>query len=115
MMINIAKQNFLSNDTKIEGNLVFNSPAIINSWIKGNITSCCEIIIEFESKIEGNINGPSIIIKGLVNGNIQSSGIIELTSSATVIGKIKSQQLRVAAGAQLMTKNEVIGIDDNPK
>lgn len=114
MIINIAKQNFLSNDTQIEGNLIFKSPTIINSLIKGNIVSTDEIIVEFESKIEGNISSPSIIIKGHVNGDITSTGKVELTSTASVIGRIKSYQLSVAPGAQLVTRNEIIGIVDNP-
>lgn len=67
--------------------------------IKGNITSNDIIEILENSYVEGNLMGDKIYIAGRVSGNINSTGMLTISSEAVIDGDILTKQLRIEDGS----------------
>lgn len=93
--------NVLGAKSKIKGDLVLVGDTIINSHIEGSIevTGAGKLILERGSQVKGKISAVDLEIFGVVDGNIECSGLVSIRSSAVVTGEIKSGRLVIYPGA----------------
>lgn len=93
--------NVLGAKSKITGDLVLAGDAIINSQIEGSIEVLGQgkLILERGSFVKGKIKAIDLEIFGVVDGEIECSGLVSIRSSAEVKGQIKSGRLVIYPGA----------------
>ena len=89
----------------LQGDLEFTGGLRIDGHIKGHVsaqdTSKGTLVLSESGVVEGDINVPHVVVNGTVNGNIVSSGHIELQSSAKVTGDIHYKAVEMELGAVL--------------
>lgn len=80
------------------GNLRVNGAMMVDGDVDGNIEASGNIIIGEKARVRGNITAKSATISGIVIGDITAPDIVNLTSSATVIGDIATHRAQIASG-----------------
>jgi len=89
----------------LQGDLEFTGGLRVDGHIKGHIsaqdTNKGTLVLSESGVVEGDINVPHIIINGTVNGNVVSSGHVELQASAKVTGDIHYKAVEMELGAIL--------------
>ena len=85
----IGAGSFISGDVKINGFIR------IDGDIDGNIETVSNVIIGDKARIRGNINASSIIVGGVVTGDITAPKGIKLLSGAVVIGDIITKNIQI--------------------
>ncbi len=95
----------ISRTTEIIGDLHFNGELIIEGKIKGNIyagdDSSALIRVLEKGVVEGEICVPSIIINGLVEGDVRSAKHIELAANAVVSGNVYYNLIEMVMGSEV--------------
>lgn len=101
----------IDGDVTVEGNLALSKSALITGKIRattcaieglaeGSVECDSDLLLGKGGKITSNvIVGNRAVIAGVVKGNIQSGGKLELTDSADVKGNIKARSVVIAPGA----------------
>ncbi|MEW5977435.1 MAG: polymer-forming cytoskeletal protein [Acidobacteriota bacterium] len=93
-VINIGKSVF------IKGELTGDEDLTIEGRVEGKIElRDHNLIIGPNGKINAEINAKNVTVIGSVVGNITASEIVELKSSGSVVGDIKSMRVSIADGA----------------
>ena len=89
----------------LQGDLEFTGGLRVDGHIKGHIsaqdTSKGTLVLSETGVVEGDINVPHVIINGTVNGNIVSTGHVELQANAKVTGDIHYKAVEMELGALL--------------
>ena len=89
----------------LQGDLEFTGGLRVDGHIKGHITAQDgnkgTIVLSESGVIEGDINVPHVVINGTVNGNIVSSGHVELQANAKITGDIHYKAVEMELGAIL--------------
>lgn len=85
----IGPGSFVSGDIKINGFIR------VDGDIKGKIESSSNIIIGERAKIQGNITASSIVVGGIVLGDITAPKGIKLLSTSVVIGDIITKSIQI--------------------
>ena len=93
--------NVLGAKSRINGDLLLSGDAIINSQIEGSIevVGHGKLILERGSIVKGKIKANDLEIFGIVDGEIECSGLVSIRSSAEVKGQIISGRLVIYPGA----------------
>ena len=95
----------ISRSTEIVGNVHFSGELIIEGKVKGNIYAEDEsdalIIIAEKGSVEGEICCPSIIVNGLVQGDVRSTKHIELAAKAVVVGNVYYHLIEMVMGSEV--------------
>jgi cytoskeletal protein CcmA (bactofilin family) len=98
--------NVIGGNSFIKGDLTLCGHTIITSHIEGSIEikDQGKLILERGSKIQGKVQAFDLDIYGEVQGDIESSGLVSIRSSALVSGSIKCARLVVYPGAKVEMK-----------
>jgi cytoskeletal protein CcmA (bactofilin family) len=93
--------NVLGAKSNITGDLILSGDTIINSRIEGTIEirENGKLILERGSFVKGKIKAIDLEIFGIVDGDIECSGLVSIRSSAQVQGNITSGRLVIYPGA----------------
>jgi cytoskeletal protein CcmA (bactofilin family) len=91
--------------TILQGDLEFTGGLRVDGHIKGHIsaqdTNKGTLVLSETGVVEGDINVPHVIINGTVNGNVVSTGCVELQAHAKVTGDIHYKAVEMELGALL--------------
>ena len=94
--------------TRINGDVEFTGGFHIDGYINGNVT--CELggddilSVSEAGCIEGSVVVPNIILNGVVKGDIEASGRVELGPRAQVLGSVHYTTIETAVGARITGK-----------
>ncbi len=95
----------VSRSTEIVGDIHFSGELIIEGRVKGNIyaedDSKALIRVAEKGAVEGEICVPSVIINGLVQGDVRSATHIELAAKATVVGNVYYNLIEMVMGSEV--------------
>jgi cytoskeletal protein CcmA (bactofilin family) len=95
----------ISHDTVIVGDVHFSGNLDIEGLVQGNIIALSgkEALLRVVGKgrVEGEIRVPSVIINGMVAGNVYSDKHLELASKSRVQGNVFYSRVEMAAGAEV--------------
>jgi cytoskeletal protein CcmA (bactofilin family) len=101
-------ETILGKTVRIDGNVVIKQSLRIDGCLNGNILqedgAQATVAIGPEAKIIGDVRAHHIIIAGSIQGNIFTSGKIELVSSAQVEGDITYGQIGIEIGSIITGK-----------
>jgi len=95
----------VSRATEIVGDVHFTGELIVEGKIKGNIVaeddSGAVVRVVDQGSVEGEIRVPSVIINGLVQGDVHSSKHIELAAKAVVVGNVYYNLIEMVMGSEV--------------
>ena len=97
-------------DTHIKGEMVFESTARILGTFEGRVVAKGEIQIGEGAACKAAIEGVTVIVDGLIEGDVQARERVQLNAKARVIGDITATTLVVMEGASF-TGNCRVGAD----
>lgn len=92
---------FIDQGSEFEGKLSFRDTVRIDGTFSGEISSENTLIVGESGKIHANIRSVSVMVSGLVEGDIQASNQILLHKSAVVNGDLVAPTIVMEEGAQL--------------
>ena len=96
----------ISQQTEIVGDLRFTGELIVEGRIKGNVYADDEsgalIRVAESGVIEGEVWVPSVVINGLVKGDVHSSKHLELAAKAVVMGNVFYNLIEMVMGSELI-------------
>jgi cytoskeletal protein CcmA (bactofilin family) len=94
--------------TRINGDVDFVGGLHLDGYINGNVKGDSNadtfLSVSEQGTIEGSVIAPNVILNGIVKGDIEASGRIELGSKARVLGNVHYTIIETAVGAQINGK-----------
>jgi cytoskeletal protein CcmA (bactofilin family) len=94
--------------TRINGDVEFAGGFHLDGYINGNITGApgpgAILSVSELGCIEGSVIAPNVLLNGIVKGDIDASGRVELGSKARVLGNVHYTVIETAVGAQINGK-----------
>lgn len=91
----ISINTVIGNGSAISGNLRVNGFVRVDGDIDGNLETDGNVIVGEGARIRGNVKAKSIIIGGIILGNVQAPEGVKLLSQAIVVGDIISHKVTV--------------------
>ena len=126
----------VSKATEITGDVHFSGVLEVEGKVRGNIyadeDSSAEVRIRESGLVQGEIKVPSVIVNGLVEGDVHASQHLELAAKARVVGNVYYHMIEMVMGSEVngslchkstadlkprqigMEKPEVVAGDDVP-
>ena len=91
----ISINTLIGNGSFVKGDLKVNGFIRIDGDIDGNLETDGNVIISEKARIHGNISAKSIIVGGIIIGDITAKEGIKLLSSSAVIGNIITHKIQM--------------------
>ncbi len=91
----------LGPDANFKGEFSFDSAAKVLGRIEGSIKSQGLVHVAEGSNCKATMNAKEIAIEGVVEGNVEASGRVEIKPTGRIVGDITAAKLTVAEGASI--------------
>ena len=105
---NSAVRTIIGADTRVIGDVAFNSGLHVDGYIKGDMkaTQHENVILSISERgcVEGSIETSQLVINGTVKGDIRVTEKVELGPKARVIGNIQYKFIEMSLGAEITGK-----------
>lgn len=98
----------LGKETNFNGLMRFKDSLKIDGKFQGEIISNGFLYIESGAVVKANIKVGSIIIGGVVRGNVEAIEKLEMLTTGQVFGNIRTAKLKIADGVVFDGKCEMI-------
>jgi cytoskeletal protein CcmA (bactofilin family) len=104
----IKIDNLVGPKTRINGDVEFTGGLHLDGTINGNVS--CEsgadavLSVSEAGCITGSVVAPNVLLNGMVKGDIDASGRVELGAKARVLGNVHYTVIETAVGAQINGK-----------
>lgn len=95
----------------VEGDFASEGNIIVKGTVAGSVNTSRHLSVEQGAKIMANVKAGSARIAGEVKGNMKIKEVLELTSTARVMGDIEVKTLIVEAGALIAGKVSMPGLE----
>ena len=95
----ISINTIIGKGSAISGNLKVNGFIRIDGDIDGNLETDGNVIVGELARIRGNLTAKSVIVGGIIKGNVTASESIKVLSDAAVIGDVISRKVQIDASA----------------
>ena len=103
----------LGKSTVFNGTMRFSKSLKIDGRFEGEIISSGFLYVEDGAVVKADIKVGSIVIGGVIHGNIEATENLEMLSTGQVYGNIKTKKLRIADGVVFEGKCEMIKNPEN--
>lgn len=94
-----AQITVIGPDTKIKGEMSFERTARVLGHFEGRVTTSGELQIGGSAHCKAALEAGTVIVDGLVEGDVLARERVQLNGSAKVIGDIVAEKLIVSEGA----------------
>jgi len=91
-------ETFIGPSVKVEGDFVGEGNLVVEGIVVGNLATKNDLTIGKDAVIEAEIKARNAFIAGRVKGNVSIKGKLQLTSTAQIIGNVKTAILSVESG-----------------
>lgn len=95
----ISINTIIGKGSAISGNLRVNGFIRIDGDIDGNLETDGNVIIGENARIRGNLTAKSVIIGGIIKGNVTAAESIKVLAEAAVIGDVISRKVQIDGSA----------------
>ncbi|MEE8590647.1 MAG: polymer-forming cytoskeletal protein [Spirochaetia bacterium] len=114
MQIDIEANSTIGEDSLLEGRFLVKGNMRIDGIFEGKALQVDQLQIGAKAKVKTNINATSVVVEGLVIGNIAATRRILLLSTARVLGDLKTPELIIQDGVILEGRCTIshVRIDD---
>jgi cytoskeletal protein CcmA (bactofilin family) len=105
---NVRIDTLIGAKTRINGDVEFAGGFHIDGYINGNVK--CDLggedllSVSESACIEGSVVVPNIVLNGIVKGDIEASGRVEMGPRAQVLGSVHYTTIETAVGARITGK-----------
>jgi len=97
--------SLISRATEVTGDIHFSGALEVEGKVRGNIyadeDSSAEVRIRESGLVQGEIKVPSVIINGLVEGDVHSTQHLELAAKARVLGNVYYHLIEMVIGSEV--------------
>jgi cytoskeletal protein CcmA (bactofilin family) len=105
---NLEVDTLIGAKTRIDGNVEFSGGLHVDGYINGDVSgelgTDTILSVSEQGSIEGSVIVSQIILNGIVKGNIEASGRVQLGKRARVLGNVLYTVIETAVGAQINGK-----------
>ena len=105
---NVTIDTLIGATTQINGDVVFSGGLHVDGQINGNVSGHSDagasLSIGEGGGIEGSVSVSDLVLNGIVKGDIEATGRVELGETARVLGNVKYSVIETAVGAQINGK-----------
>jgi cytoskeletal protein CcmA (bactofilin family) len=101
MQIDIEANTTIGENSAFEGRFVVQGNLRIDGTFEGKSLVVDQLQIGEKAKVKTNINATSVVVEGLVIGNVTANRRILLLSTARVLGDLKTPELIIQDGVIL--------------
>ena len=105
----ITTETVLSNQIKLEGRLTSTSNIRFDGEMLGDLTTEGDVVVGDNGRVKGKVSGRNVIVSGTIEGNISTSGRLEILATGKVYGDIVVGSLIIDEGGILRGKSAVQG------
>lgn len=98
----------LGKETNFNGVLRFRESLKVDGRFEGEIISPGYLVIENGAVVKANIKVGSIVIGGIIRGNVEATEKLEMLTTGQVFGNIRTAKLKIADGVVFEGKCEMI-------
>ena len=103
----------LGRETVFSGTMRFSTTLKIDGQFEGEIESDGFLYIEEGAQVHANIRVGSVVVGGVVHGNITATNKLEMLSTGQVYGNVTTSKLKIADGVVFEGKCEMIKDPDD--
>ena len=94
----------LGPNTEIHGDINFSGGLRVDGKLSGNVSAKDAsknslLTISEQGEVSGNVTVPHVVINGIVNGNVSSTGKVLLQSKAKIVGDVYYSSIEMELGA----------------
>ncbi len=98
----------LGKSTVFSGTMHFTDSLKINGNFEGEIISTGFLYVDNDAVVNADIEVDSIVIAGIVHGNIVAASHVEMLSGGQVYGNVRTSRLRISDNVVFKGKCEMI-------
>ena len=95
----ISINTIIGKGSAISGNLKVNGFIRIDGDIDGSLETDGNVIVGENARIRGDLTAKSVIIGGIIKGNIKANESVKILADAAVIGDVISRKVQVDGSA----------------
>ncbi|QJW46709.1 polymer-forming cytoskeletal protein [bacterium BFN5] len=106
-------ETIIGKDTQLKGSVKAQGTIRIDGEFEGDIDSEQDIIIGESGRVTAKINARNVLISGVLQGNVNAAGRLELMSSGKLYGDIKANALIIGEGAVFKGVSDMIDTSGN--
>jgi cytoskeletal protein CcmA (bactofilin family) len=94
--------------TSLKGKLKFSTSVRISGKFEGEIESGGFLYVEHGAEVRADIKAKSIVVGGVIHGNIEAYEKIEMLPTGKIYGNVRTAKLKIADGVVFEGKCEMI-------
>ena len=98
----------LGSGTSLKGKLKFSTSVRISGKFEGEIESTGFLYVEYGAQVRADIKAKSIVVGGVIHGNIEAYEKIEMLPTGKIYGNVRTAKLKIADGVVFEGKCEMI-------
>jgi cytoskeletal protein CcmA (bactofilin family) len=98
----------LGSATSLKGKLKFSTSVRISGKFEGEIESGGFLYVEHGADVRADIKAKSIVVGGVIHGNIEAYEKIEMLPTGKIYGNVRTAKLKIADGVIFEGKCEMI-------
>ena len=99
----------LGRGCRFEGKLSFDGTVQIDGEFYGDIDSAGHLVVSEGAKIDGTVSVASAVVSGNMTGKVATTGTLELTSTASLVGELVVDSLTIERGAHFQGEVKMTG------
>ncbi|MDR3160909.1 MAG: polymer-forming cytoskeletal protein [Spirochaetaceae bacterium] len=88
----------LSSDIDFTGTLYFEKPFLIRGKVSGEISATSLLVVDEAAVVDANINATTVVIRGVVTGNVTVSDRVELSNTGKLTGNVIAPEICMETG-----------------
>lgn len=105
----------IGKSVQIRGELHGSEDLIVDGMVDGTIAlQDSRLTIGANAKVKANVSARDIVVMGVIQGNLQASGRIELRSGCQVVGDLKAGRLSIEENASFSGKVDLLTAEKPP-
>lgn len=90
--------------SRLVGRVAGNGALRIDGSVRGEVAVGGDVELSVGAKVEGQLEGESLLVAGTLDGDGLANGPIRVLASATVSGSLKGSQVSIEPGAAVAVR-----------
>ncbi len=106
-------ENLFAAGTSIKGNVKAKGSVRIEGEVEGEMATDGNIVVGKSAEVRAKLSGRSVVVSGIVHGDIRAEGRLEILASGRVWGDVQVGSLEIAEGGLLRGVCEMLAETDD--
>lgn len=106
-------ENLFAAGTSIKGNVKAKGSVRIEGEVEGEMATDGNIVVAKSAEVRAKLSGRSVVVSGIVHGDIRAEGHLEILASGRVWGDVQVGSLEIAEGGLLRGVCEMLAETDD--